>query len=565
MHSPARAIAWELWARSRGGIGAFVVCLLGLSLGACLLPHGSAREPIFPLSVILFALGSVYLASVVMHCEYHEGTLSAGYPSRMFTLPVRTSVLVAWPMLYGTAALTLLWLAMVLLIWMPAGTEPAWWVVPLLAVALAWLQAIFWAVPGSPLAKILAACVILPALKMTLEFVATSVALFVDPQSRLDRAAFIESRHLIITTFSIGFLPLAYVVAVGGVACDRRGTRPDWAWTGRLLERAGNWLPQRRQPFSSAASAQFWIEWRCKGFVLPLFPACFLVFITLVVVPFASTRQLLPLLLFLGGAVPVVAFVVGYGVGKSGFWSEDLSLSTWQATRPLSSGALATAKLHMAAISSLMTWVLLLFGIPVWLVALRRFGAMAELLEPSLRPWTPHQIAGLGVLGFCGLLTLTWGQMVGGLCLTLTGRTWIVNGAIAFYLTLLTCLGLTGQWVYAHPGDFETSLTALSWCLCGIAGVKLFGAAWVFCVVGRQKLLSRIHMGVFLSIWLLGACCLVTLPYALLPADGLPLPAEIGASVNHLPASLVALATVVALPLLRLIAAPLALAASRHR
>jgi len=558
-------MAWELWARNRSGIRAFVACLLGLSLGACWLPHGAAREPIFPLSVILFALASVSLASVVMHCEYREGTLSAGYPSRMFTLPVRTSVLVAWPMLYGTVALTLLWLAMVLLVWRPAGIEPAWWVVPLLAVALAWLQAIFWAVPGSPLAKILAACVILPALKMTLEFVATSVALFVDPQSRLDRAAFLENRHLIITTFSLGFLPLAYAVAVGGVACDRRGMRPDWSWTGRLLERAANWLPQRRNPFSSAVSAQFWIEWRCKGFVLPLFPACFLAFITLVVVPFVSPRQLLPLLLVLGGAVPVVAFFVGYGVGKSGFWSENLSLSTWEATRPLSSEALAAAKLFMALISALMTWLLLLLGIPVWLVVLQKFGAMTELLEPSLRSWTPHQIAGLAVLGFCSLLTLTWGQMVGGLCLSLTGRTWIVNAAMAFYLALLSGLGLAGQWVCAHPRDFEISLTALSWCLGGLAGVKLFGSAWVLCVVCRQKLLSGVHMGVFLGIWLLGACCLVTLLDGLLPAAGLPLPAEVGASVNHLPTSLVALATLLAMPLVRLIAAPLALAANRHR
>src|SRR2546426_6262904 len=50
------------------------------------------------------------------------------YPARMFTLPVTTAALAGWPMLYGTAATAILWLAARLLAGWPSGTEiPGMW------------------------------------------------------------------------------------------------------------------------------------------------------------------------------------------------------------------------------------------------------------------------------------------------------------------------------------------------------------------------------------------------------------------------------------------------------
>src|SRR5437899_10945179 len=45
------------------------------------------------------------------------------YPARMFTLPVTTAALAGWPMLYGSAATAVLWLAARLLAVLPPGTE----------------------------------------------------------------------------------------------------------------------------------------------------------------------------------------------------------------------------------------------------------------------------------------------------------------------------------------------------------------------------------------------------------------------------------------------------------
>ena len=47
------------------------------------------------------------------------------YPARMFTLPVTTAALAGWPMLYGTAAMAILWLATRLLAVWPSGVRRA--------------------------------------------------------------------------------------------------------------------------------------------------------------------------------------------------------------------------------------------------------------------------------------------------------------------------------------------------------------------------------------------------------------------------------------------------------
>jgi hypothetical protein len=134
---------------------------------------------------------------------------------------------------------------------------------------------------------------------------------------------------------------------------------------------------------------------------------------------------------------------------------------------------------------------------------------------------------------------------------------------LACYLALLTVLALTGRWVAASAAGLDTFLTLLSWFLSGLAGVKLLAAGWALRARWRQELLWDSNLGFVLGSWFLGASCLATLVLWLLPAEGLSLTAE--PRVQHAPASLIALATVLALPLVRPLAAPLALAWNRHR
>src|SRR5206468_2730309 len=67
------------------------------------------------------------------------------YPSRMFTLPVTDGALAGWPMLYGTAAMVLLWsVTRVLAPWPSGVAAPVIWPALLAASLLAWTQALTW-------------------------------------------------------------------------------------------------------------------------------------------------------------------------------------------------------------------------------------------------------------------------------------------------------------------------------------------------------------------------------------------------------------------------------------
>jgi hypothetical protein len=570
MHAPALAMAWELWGRNRAGMRVLIGGVIALALLGFVLPRGfdpaSGRlrnEPLFIWSVILFAVAYLYVISIALYSDVRAGQLFSGLPARMFTLPVRTSMLVAWPMLYGIGLLVALWLAMTVLIWVPAGADVQWYVLPLLIVSLVWFQAVCWAVPGSPLTKIIALCVIFPALKMALEMLALwSAGLGYmptgNPTTLVGREALIMGRVLTLTIFCAVFIPLAYVVAAWGVARDRRGAYQGRAWLGLMIDHVSSWLPKRRGAFASPERAQLWFEWRKKGLILPLFPACFLLFVTAVMAPFVRLPELLSAVAIVSCLTLVLAFFVGYGLGKTSFWGGDLALPALQATRPLTSAGLAAAKVHTAALSSLATWLFVFLAVPIWLVLLGHGAELGRHAEACFEVVSGFDVAAGVALGFVSLFALTWCQLVGGLCLSVTGRPWVVNAAVAFYLVLVAMLIAVNCWAQERPEDFAPIMTALSWGAAGLVGVKLLGAGAALAALHRRRLLEG-RLGIALALWIVGAACLLTLVYWLVPLDGLPLGA------GRVPALLLALTGILMLPLVRLIAAPLALAWNRVR
>ena len=80
MHSPALALAWELWARNRVGMRVLIAGILGIALLGFLLPHGlhpttggMRNEPLFLWSVILFAVACLYVMSIALYSELRAG------------------------------------------------------------------------------------------------------------------------------------------------------------------------------------------------------------------------------------------------------------------------------------------------------------------------------------------------------------------------------------------------------------------------------------------------------------------------------------------------------------
>src|SRR2546430_8288618 len=161
MDSPALAMGWEfrrrhLWALIamagyRLASGAIKLRSLGpmdpISLDP---PDGRAAVVITPLTAPYFYLLAAFSFGLA-------GDLAARpsiYPARMFALPLRTAALVGWPMLYGTAAVAILWLVTALSARWPWGIELPLILPALLAAGfLAWTQALVWMPYGLPGAR----------------------------------------------------------------------------------------------------------------------------------------------------------------------------------------------------------------------------------------------------------------------------------------------------------------------------------------------------------------------------------------------------------------------------
>jgi hypothetical protein len=535
MHSPALALGWELWARHRWGLGVLGAGAVIAAVLAQVLPAG-ATLAVGEVTRALTIFAYLYLLSVFVYAEGTLGGKAAGLPPRLFTLPVRTSRLVAWPMLYGMAAAALLWLWVDWLVLVPCGRGHflhGWWAL-LLAAHLAWTQAVCWTLARTPLLRLVVAIAVLPSVVM--------VAVLVWAHYNV---------QITFLQFNLGLVALigiAYVLAVAGVARDRRGDGWGWAWLGRLVLRVLPRLPAQGGAFASPLAAQRWLEVRQGAWLLPAFVGLFMALLFWATALPLGPAEVACVAVALVGFPCVLAFLTGYGMGQRSFWARDLHMSSFQAARPLTCAALADAKLHAAGLGALGTWALLLLLAPLWAVVTGNVEVVRALAESLLYDQPAWKLGLLLPLALAGLAGLTWLQIVGGMCPSLTGRAAVVNGVVLFYVAVGTALTALGLWTANHP-DFQDTLLLVLWCLAGALGLlKLGAAAWICSRLGRWQ----DRRAALLLLWLAVAACLLLPLYALAPE---------GPGRVHL----IALFLVLALPLNRLLALPAAVAWNRHR
>jgi hypothetical protein len=276
----------------------------------------------------------------------------------------------------------------------------------------------------------------------------------------------------------------------------------------------------------------------------------------------------LGLLFIPGNDTPAFVFVVLAGVlltplVMAGFVAATVSRPTphvrdaygvtpFMATRPLTSAALIAAKLKMAIWSTLVTWLLVLVAIVVtlalsgtWPVVIERVGRFSETVG------TPRAIAAT-VLGCSWLLTSTWKQLVRGLYIGLTGREWIIKTSGFVALVLLLILLPTIEWI----GENRRAQAVLwdAWPLISavLVGVKMTAATWLATALYSRRLLSDRTLLTGAAGWTIAVFAL----YGVLVW---------WVSTPFIPRYLLAMLAILAVPLARLSAAPLALAWNRHR
>jgi hypothetical protein len=222
------------------------------------------------------------------------------------------------------------------------------------------------------------------------------------------------------------------------------------------------------------------------------------------------------------------------------------------ATRPLTSAGIIAAKLKMAMGSALAAWLLVFAAIPIGLAG---SGTWSLVLDRAHRLngaiGTPRAVACVLLL-LAGFVVSTWRQLVQSMYIGLTGREWLIKGSVLLALTLLFLLGPVVQWIIDTPGVQQALWNALPPILAGLVGIKMSAAAWIATRLDRSGLLGDRALVVGAACW----CTAVLALYGVLVWFF---------STPFVARYVLALIAILAVPLARLSAAPLALAWNRHR
>src|SRR3989442_11368502 len=171
-------------------------------------PDGRVGVAMVPFSTTFFYFLAVFSFGLTGDLAARQSI----YPARMFALPVTTKALAGWPMLYGAATMTSLWLGTALFARWPWDIHlPFIWPALLAVVFLAWTQALTWMPYGLPGLRVIVTVLWLPTLD--------AVALL---------AIHYKVREPMMVAVLAPQLPLAYFAACFAVARARRGDVPDW-------------------------------------------------------------------------------------------------------------------------------------------------------------------------------------------------------------------------------------------------------------------------------------------------------------------------------------------------
>jgi hypothetical protein len=539
MRSPLAAIGWEFRQRHRWGLIAvaaylFVLALIKLFILGLGERVSLAGVQTFAL-VVALPLTATFLYFLAVFSFGLTGDLAARrsmYPARLLTLPVTTGALAGWPMLYGSLAMAILWLATRLFGLWPSGVVVPWlWPFLLGPTLLAWTQALTWMpYPVSGLR------VILTVLWLAVIDAIIMIALET------------KASEPVMLAILAPQVPLAYLVARFAVARARRGEVPDWL---RMLTRLGRVARRpRRGHFSSAQSAQFWFEWRQYGRSLPWLVGILLPFEAAMLFLFRQTPAIVFETLFLVLLTPpIMAAFVAATAGKSG---DSYGVTPLIATRPLTNASLIAVKLKATMGSTLAAWLLILVAIPL---ALRLSGAAPLVIERAHRLvealGMPRAVA-IVLLGLLALVASTWKQLVLSLSIGLSGREWVVKASVFGTLTFLGITLPLAHWISEDRYAMGVLWNAFPWIAAVLAIVKISTAAWIAVRLRERRLVSDRAL-------VIGAVCWDAAVFALFGLLVWILPTLIFRT------SLLALLAILAIPLARLSAAPLALAWNRHR
>jgi hypothetical protein len=537
---------WEIWGRHKWNFLGQGIALAASMLFVYWKENGASQAFADILGIASFACligANCHLLVCFAYVEMDAGRVQFGFPGRLLFKPVTTGRLVLVPMLFGGAAMVTLivvWAELVLRHLVSFSTSDLVWITTVLLSFFWWMQMLAWCLPsfkGSVFVVVIVAII---------HFVVWCIP-------RLPRSISPGWQWPVLTVLLGVTVPAAWM----GLKLVRQGI---WEGPGRvaMLWRSLS-IPAartRRRKFASAFGAQFWLESRRQGWLLPGISGgmTFLIF-PLILKCFqwvgADTfpPEVLPGMLVLPLMLSVL---LAPALARFDSFHAASELPVYIAIRPMTNGGFVMAKLVMALTTSVLTWLVTIASACFWMAVVDKgpLFSKAGLITPygTVR-YTTECVPGLLLLAIW-----TWKNLVAGIGAGLSGRPWIIG--VSVYWRLLLVVGIVPLIGTARSNvNFREAL--LPWLpaiLIACLSMKLAVSIPAFTWGLRRHAITPGAVGCMIAGWL--ACGLFVAGYA-------------GLVCHMMHRSdlwiWVALGGFLFLPLSDLAIAPLALAWNRHR
>jgi hypothetical protein len=242
---------------------------------------------------------------------------------------------------------------------------------------------------------------------------------------------------------------------------------------------------------------------------------------------FLTDSDVLPTGRVLAGALAVPLFAArfaGATTGKNNPWARDYyGVSSFTATRPMTTAGLVAAKLRMAAIGGLASWALVLAGTAAALLVTGKHAEVRGWWRAWLGAESAPKVA-VTLAAVVGLLALlTWKPAVDNLLVGLTGREWYIKGYTVAAIGGMFVLAMFGSWLYTHPEYHQTARGLVPWATGAVVGLKLFAGAAAVRALRRRGLVADRVLAWTAAAWLAVAGGLFAALAWVLPREVMPL------------------------------------------
>ena len=527
MRSVPVAITWEMLTRGRWNLLAFALAanLMPMFLLSAL-RHEGAIEP-SDTSLLIMHVVLIQLNMFIFGAALFD---AAGQPARLFALPVSTASLVAWQMLPAMAVMVLQSVTSTAL--MNAAFDvgwPLWGPALFAAVGVAAMQAVLWTTEKS--GWILLALTVV-GLVLGLWFKSRFGPLFSQPTHLWLEVAPLEVLTLLM------FAGLSYYAAVVGVARRRCGESLPSLGIIAWVERVFDPPPDVGPPFVAPLQAQYWMEWRKKGWALPVI-VVFGMFIGLSI--WVIFIRKLPHLFegfAAGGAMVTMMGFIGMFLGNVGSNDTTFEMGHFLATRPLTNTEISRTILKVLARSVLMAWTIWAVPFAILYATLCWNQAVPHTSDNFVTNW--------GWRYFPATLLGCWTITTVLASLAMTGRSTLL--AKTFFGVVAFLIGEMLFSKFALPADARLSFDRGVFVTIGV--LLGLGTIWLFFAARRRGLIGTSTVSIAACVWTL-LSGLIVLDWSLHPAR----PQLLGVLAFSAAALVVA----------PLAAAPLAMAWNRNR